>query len=98
MQLFCRQRIGAGASDGLVNLAGNDLAVDGRHLHLGTEVLVGRKLRGGVGGGMDARQDGPDGWITEGISLEVLDADRAVGERTRARQYCTLNFASSPLC
>ena len=32
---------------------------------------------------MDARQEGPDGWITEGISLEVLDADRAVGERTR---------------
>jgi putative tryptophan/tyrosine transport system substrate-binding protein len=26
----------------------------------------------------DARQDGPDGWIAEGISLEVLDADRAV--------------------
>src|SRR5262249_3982380 len=40
-------------------------------------------LRGGVGGGMDARQDGPDGWIAEGICLEVLDADRAVGKRTR---------------
>src|SRR5262249_774698 len=28
-------------------------------------------------------QDGPYGWIGEGISLEVLDANRVVGERAR---------------
>ena len=30
---------------------------------------------------MDARQDGPYGWIADGICLEVFDADRAVGQR-----------------
>src|SRR5262249_33951982 len=78
-----RQRVGAGASQGLVDLAGKDLATDGRHLYLGAEVIGGRKLRGGVCGGMDARQDHPYRRIAEGITLEVLDADRTVSERAR---------------
>src|SRR5262249_43850776 len=58
-QAVRRQRIAAGASHGLIDLAGNDFTVEGRHLHFGTEVIVGGKLRSGVGRGMDARQDGP---------------------------------------
>jgi hypothetical protein len=46
-------------------------------------VIAGRKLRGGVCGGVDARQDRLHRRIAEGITLEVLDADRTVGERAR---------------